>query len=208
MKRLIVHALLVCAILGVILGKPRLKKNFVNVKKELDEQDEGDDEDESGVGEVEMFDLLNDSDNEPPLDYSDDSANDCALDSESDDEFSNNSVESFIVGQKRKYASYDQSKDLEPSPKRRSDSLSSSSSDSELNDFDAVYRDLLMKPGNCDCGGPPTEAGDRRKRKDRLRVASFNAEWLFLFGGLGSVACPGRGCPWTVIVESSNKIVS
>ena len=30
---------------------------------------------------------------------------------------------------------------------------------------------------------------------------SYNAEWLFLFGGNGSLQCPGLGCPWKSITK-------
>ena len=116
-----------------------------------------------------------------------------AIGEEDDDEYSDDSVETFIVGQKRKYAINETSGEDFPH-KRQDDSLSME----VASEFDAVYAELSGKPGTCSCNEVPAVPGDRRERKGRLRVASFNAEWLFLFGGNGSVECPGRGCPWEV----------
>ena len=130
--------------------------------------------------------------NDPVLltDYTRDTAED-----EDDDEFVDDSVEEFIAHQKRKYAfnPSSSSSSNDPTLKRHRPSLSF---DSES--FDRVYRELLAQPSSCSCSQVPEIPEDRRPRKDRLRVASFNAEWLFLFGGSGSVDCPGRGCPWEV----------
>lgn len=116
-------------------------------------------------------------------------------DGDGDDEYSEDSVEVFIAGQKRKYAIAENEQD-HSSLKLQRDSLSSDSTDAS--NFDAIYAELVQKPSTCDCSSVPREPEDRRVRRSRLRVASFNAEWLFLFGGGGSVDCPGRGCPWQV----------
>ncbi len=111
-----------------------------------------------------------------------------------DDEYSDDCVETFISTQKRKFANFES--EHSSLKLQQQDSPSSDSADSQ--DFDAVYAELLRKPSTCDCSAVPRESEDRRVKKSRLRVASFNAEWLFLFGGGGSVDCPGRGCPWRV----------
>lgn len=46
-----------------------------------------------------------------------------------------------------------------------------------------------------DCPLAPSNPADRRTNKSLLKVASFNAEWLFY--GTPSANCPGTGCPWT-----------
>lgn len=46
------------------------------------------------------------------------------------------------------------------------------------------------------CNTAPLNPDDRRTNKDELTVGNFNAEWLYINGGSGSVICPGRGCPW------------
>jgi hypothetical protein len=48
------------------------------------------------------------------------------------------------------------------------------------------------------CFVAPAIRGDRRRDKDTLTVANFNAEWLFLEGGSGSIECPSESCPWAV----------
>lgn len=41
---------------------------------------------------------------------------------------------------------------------------------------------------------------DRRSNKSTLSIVEFNAEWLYLGGGKGSIRCPGIKCPWKVIM--------
>jgi hypothetical protein len=47
------------------------------------------------------------------------------------------------------------------------------------------------------CSVAPKVAEDRRRDKSKLKVANFNAEWLFLSRGSG-LKCPGSDCPWKV----------
>jgi len=42
------------------------------------------------------------------------------------------------------------------------------------------------------CPAAPSSPQDRRTDKTKLRVATFNGEWLFL----SRSNCPGSGCPW------------
>lgn len=44
---------------------------------------------------------------------------------------------------------------------------------------------------------------DRRIEKTKLKIAEFNAEWLYLYGGNGALKCPGIQCPWKVFSFSS-----
>jgi len=46
---------------------------------------------------------------------------------------------------------------------------------------------------------------DRRSDKTKLRIASFNAEWLFLTGE-GKSDCPGSGCPWNNETAAQNHL--
>jgi len=50
-----------------------------------------------------------------------------------------------------------------------------------------------------------TIRGDRRKNKNRLRIAQYNVEWLF--ADYNSLAdCPGEGCTWKNEIESKKHI--
>lgn len=53
-----------------------------------------------------------------------------------------------------------------------------------------------------ECAVAPEVPGDRRKDKSLLRVVNFNAEWLFLYGGRGSIRCPSESCPWATTLEA------
>lgn len=53
-----------------------------------------------------------------------------------------------------------------------------------------------------ECSLAPEVPGDRRKDKSLLRVVNFNAEWLFLYGGRGSIRCPSDSCPWATTSEA------
>lgn len=81
--------------------------------------------------------------------------------------------------------------------KRKYDSFASSSP-SVAPSFDSLFQRYASLPANTACAEPPIIPEDRRPDRTRLRVASFNAEWLFLFGGSGSVQCPGPRCAWSV----------
>lgn len=60
---------------------------------------------------------------------------------------------------------------------------------------------LLLLPflsiyGNADTECPiVTSIGDRRTDKSKLRIAQYNAEWLFV-DYYAQMDCPGDGCPW------------
>jgi exonuclease III len=62
--------------------------------------------------------------------------------------------------------------------------------------FNSIFSIWNRKPASFDCSLAPKFPKDRRKNKQKLRIASYNAEWLFLFGGSGGVRCPGKDCPW------------
>lgn len=49
--------------------------------------------------------------------------------------------------------------------------------------------------GSKECKSAPLIAEDRRVSRSRLRIATYNAEWLFL--GSDSKNCPGSGCAWS-----------
>jgi len=48
------------------------------------------------------------------------------------------------------------------------------------------------------CPAAPSPAGDRRTDKSKVVIATFNAEWLFLYRN----NCPGTGCTWKNIDEA------
>lgn len=73
--------------------------------------------------------------------------------------------------------------------------------------FDSVFSHWSSKPTNFDCSFAPKYPKDRRKNKQKLRIASYNAEWLFLFGGSGSVRCPGRDCPWKDLTQAREHVL-
>jgi len=59
-----------------------------------------------------------------------------------------------------------------------------------------------------ECPEAPEIPKDRRINKNKLTVASFNAEWLFLQSE-GKKDCPGSGCPWsneTIAIQHLNRI--
>lgn len=127
--------------------------------------------------------------------------------SASEDSSSSSGIDETVAGRKRKHSD-DGSVDDEESSASDTDVRPLVRTDAGFfvasADFDAVYRSLLSRPPSSSCSEPPSEPEDRRVRKDRLRIASFNAEWLFLFGGSGTVQCPGKGCPWQVSAEMIN----
>lgn len=65
--------------------------------------------------------------------------------------------------------------------------------------FNRVFKRWKQHGPMANCFRVPDRAEDRRLDKSRLRVASFNAEWLFLFGGTGGTRCPGPHCPWPTL---------
>lgn len=56
------------------------------------------------------------------------------------------------------------------------------------------------------CSSSPLFPSDRRRSKDTLKIVNFNAEWLFLFGGSGSVKCPAETCPWVNALSAANHV--
>lgn len=59
-----------------------------------------------------------------------------------------------------------------------------------------MMMDVDVSLGGVDeCPFAPSSPADRRSNPDKLTVASWNAEWLFLYG-IGSTNCPGSGCAW------------
>ncbi|PJF17746.1 hypothetical protein PSACC_02448 [Paramicrosporidium saccamoebae] len=53
-----------------------------------------------------------------------------------------------------------------------------------------------------ECFHAPPVPGDRRRDKSQLKIANFNAEWLFLYGGRGGIRCPAESCPWSTTSEA------
>jgi len=52
------------------------------------------------------------------------------------------------------------------------------------------------------CPNAPSSPADRRTNKSKLRVATYNAEWLFMT----RYNCPGTGCPWTNKVDAEKHM--
>ena len=50
-----------------------------------------------------------------------------------------------------------------------------------------------------------TSIEDRRKDKNKLRIAQYNAEWLFI-DYCSSSNCPGSGCPWVNSSEAQTHM--
>lgn len=57
------------------------------------------------------------------------------------------------------------------------------------------------------CHMAPSMADDRRRDKNRLRIANFNVDWLFFFGGANTeeLTCPGK-CTWKTHKDAWNHI--
>lgn len=57
------------------------------------------------------------------------------------------------------------------------------------------------------CYMAPSMAEDRRRDKNRLRIANFNVDWLFFFGGANTeeFTCPGK-CTWKTHKDAWNHI--
>lgn len=64
------------------------------------------------------------------------------------------------------------------------------------NEFRNIFEKWSKKPSNWNCAWAPENFNDRRQDTAKLRIVSYNAEWLFLYGGGGSIQCPGQNCPW------------
>jgi hypothetical protein len=77
-----------------------------------------------------------------------------------------------------------------------------------------------QRKGSPACFKRPKMIQDRRKDRTRLKVVTFNAEWLFLFGENNYIPCPANsndprilkssesteGCPWKSINEAENHL--
>lgn len=57
------------------------------------------------------------------------------------------------------------------------------------------------------CHLAPSTLRDRRRHKNRLRIANYNVDWFFYFGGAGTLnhTCPGR-CTWRTAGQAWNHI--
>ena len=72
--------------------------------------------------------------------------------------------------------------------------------------FDMIKSKWEKNSVNINCFRAPKRPLDRRRDTRKLRIMSYNAEWLFLFGGTGSVQCPGLGCPWDNLSKAREHI--
>lgn len=60
----------------------------------------------------------------------------------------------------------------------------------------SVFEKWAKRPNDLNCALASKIPIDRRQDPSKLRIVSYNAEWLFLYGGEGSIKCPGENCPW------------
>lgn len=79
-------------------------------------------------------------------------------------------------------------------------------SDDRVDDFDRIFAKWQKRPANLNCAWAPKSPADRRRDPQKLRIASYNAEWLYLFGGSGSIKCPGASCPWEDVSKARDHI--
>lgn len=72
-------------------------------------------------------------------------------------------------------------------------------------DKSEVFSSYLRAPRQCYMA--PYKSDDRRRNKNRLRIANFNVDWLFFFGGANNLkhTCPGK-CTWKTRGEAWNHI--
>ncbi|KAJ8550308.1 hypothetical protein ON010_g10762 [Phytophthora cinnamomi] len=56
------------------------------------------------------------------------------------------------------------------------------------------------------CATAPSNPGDRRANKSQLKVATFNAEFLFLGTETHTLVCPGADCTWTTAAQAQSHI--
>jgi exonuclease III len=75
-------------------------------------------------------------------------------------------------------------------------------------DFERIFLKWGRRPADLNCAWAPSIPVDRRTDKSRLRIVSYNAEWLFLYGGSGNIKCPGTGCPWEDISNAQNHFTN
>lgn len=52
----------------------------------------------------------------------------------------------------------------------------------------------------------PASPGDRRSNKNQLKVATFNAAFLFLGTESHQLSCPGDDCPWTTAAAADSHV--
>ncbi|GMF53247.1 unnamed protein product [Phytophthora fragariaefolia] len=56
------------------------------------------------------------------------------------------------------------------------------------------------------CAEAPASPGDRRTSKTQLKVATFNAAFLFLGTESHQLSCPGEDCPWTTAADAASHV--
>lgn len=56
------------------------------------------------------------------------------------------------------------------------------------------------------CSVVPTFPEDRRGNRNILKIANFNTEWLYLYGGRGGIKCPAQSCPWADELEAEEHL--
>ncbi|KAG6579789.1 endonuclease exonuclease phosphatase [Phytophthora cinnamomi] len=56
------------------------------------------------------------------------------------------------------------------------------------------------------CAESPASPGDRRTSTTELKVATFNAAFLFLGTESHQLSCPGADCPWTTAAEAESHV--
>ncbi|EGZ07192.1 hypothetical protein PHYSODRAFT_306430 [Phytophthora sojae] len=56
------------------------------------------------------------------------------------------------------------------------------------------------------CATAPSSPGDRRPNKSQLKVATFNAEFLFLGTETHTLVCPGEDCSWTTAAQAQSHV--
>lgn len=67
-------------------------------------------------------------------------------------------------------------------------------------------RQLNWKLLSASCPMRPADPGDRRRSLNQVSFATFNVEWLFKWGGNGSLRCPGTRCPWADEVAAEEHL--
>ncbi|KAG3111941.1 hypothetical protein PI125_g8675 [Phytophthora idaei] len=57
------------------------------------------------------------------------------------------------------------------------------------------------------CAEAPARPGDRRTSTSQLKVATFNAAFLFLGTAPHGLKCPGADCPWTTAAQAESHVI-
>lgn len=78
--------------------------------------------------------------------------------------------------------------------------------DDRTSEFDRILAKWHKRPVDLNCAWAPKAPSDRRRDSRNLRIVSYNAEWLYLFGGNGSIKCPGKDCPWVDVSKARDHI--